>query len=64
MLTLHCALNIASNKQPWCMVQGQVDEKNCLLFGCGSDKVIFMYLPKEEVKATMSGKDRPIRGGT
>ena len=51
----HCILydiNITSNKQPWCMSQGQVDEKNYLLYDSSSDKAIFMNVLREEIKAT------------
>lgn len=37
---------------------------NDVLYDGGSDKVIFMNLPSEGVKATLSGRNRPIRGGT
>ncbi|XP_070275177.1 UL16-binding protein 3-like [Myotis yumanensis] len=41
-----------SNNEPWCKVQGQKDGKKFLLYDCGSNKVIFMNLLRDEGKAT------------
>ncbi|XP_059556017.1 UL16-binding protein 3 isoform X4 [Myotis daubentonii] len=49
--SLHYDFNISSHKQPWCMVQGQMDGEKYLLYDCGSSKVISMNLQREEVKA-------------
>lgn len=43
--------NISSHKQPWCMVQGQMDGEKLFLYDCGSNKVIPMNPPREEGKA-------------
>uniref|UniRef100_A0A671FEV8 MHC class I-like antigen recognition-like domain-containing protein n=1 Tax=Rhinolophus ferrumequinum TaxID=59479 RepID=A0A671FEV8_RHIFE len=43
---------ITPNGQPWCEVQGQVDEKIFLFHECGSKKVVPMSLLREDVNAT------------
>ncbi|XP_036174337.1 UL16-binding protein 3-like isoform X2 [Myotis myotis] len=54
--SLRYDFNISSHKQPWCMVQGQMDGEKYLLYDCGSNKVISMNLLREEVKAMDSCK--------
>ncbi|XP_023600647.1 UL16-binding protein 3-like [Myotis lucifugus] len=49
--SVHYDFNISFN-EPWCMVQGQKDGKKSLLYDCGSNKVIFMNLLRDEGKAT------------
>lgn len=50
--SLHYDFNVTANRQPWCKVQGQVDENNFLFYDCGSKKVICMNLLREDVNAT------------
>ncbi|XP_036270116.2 UL16-binding protein 3 isoform X5 [Pipistrellus kuhlii] len=52
----HYDFNISSDNQPWCMVQGKMDEEKYLFYDCGSNKVISMNLPREEGKAIDSCK--------
>lgn len=40
------------------MGQGQVDEKNYLLYDSSSDKAIFMNVLREEIKATNVWKEQ------
>ncbi|XP_074190114.1 UL16-binding protein 3 [Rhinolophus sinicus] len=50
--SLHYDFDVTANRQPWCKVQGQVDENNFLFYDCGSKKVICMTLLREDVNAT------------
>ncbi|KAL0623502.1 UL16-binding protein 3 [Plecturocebus cupreus] len=38
--------------QPWCEVQGQVDQKNFLSYDCGTDKVLSVGRLEEQLNAT------------
>ncbi|XP_014387620.1 PREDICTED: NKG2D ligand 3-like [Myotis brandtii] len=55
--TLRYNFNISSHKQPWCMVQGQMDGEKFPLYDCGSKEVISMNLLREEGKAMDSCKE-------
>ncbi|XP_045428770.1 UL16-binding protein 3 isoform X2 [Pipistrellus kuhlii] len=52
----HYDFNISSDNQPWCMVQGKMDEEKYLFYDCGSNKVISMGLLGKEEKAIYSCK--------
>ncbi|XP_032958641.1 UL16-binding protein 3-like isoform X2 [Rhinolophus ferrumequinum] len=56
--SLHYDFNVTANRQPWCKVQGQVDEKNFLFYDCGSKKVICMNHLREDINATKVWKDQ------
>lgn len=58
--SLHYDFNISSDKQPWCMVQGKMDEEKYLLYDCGSNKAIHSCEGELGTLSNMGNELKPL----